>query len=315
MNKKIIFFGTVFLLLSAISLCVAQKLNQPNAMTEQANTQSPHVLFESDDVIHYLTYVLRYDSEDATLPQQTATDNFFLQFDIQSKNKSGRFSSSSRYMMSVATNGDAYSIKLRMESKTFYENGENMGHASPSGEWFEDSNGYYANVLNYYLNNKDSILISHNREVDLSKLNIELNKSLLVISQTGSYEQHLVDITRNESLPLIGNGDFILDTKLLQVDKFINAKQEPINYSIGHIVIHYIPEGGHYRVRKMHKTSMLYHNAGKDFKERTVSDKWEDFGDYADQIHYFRKVLEYYTAHKSEILPTAEIQPKDATGQ
>ena len=55
----------------------------------------------------------------------------------------------------IPDNNGRYRMESQMQSSTFYENGENIGHAEPSGEWnfagySDDENSEAAKILKYF---------------------------------------------------------------------------------------------------------------------------------------------------------------------
>jgi len=243
------------------------------------------VIHETKDGISYLDNIHKYD--DTNL--ETGEENFYIQFDInhysKTKEKTPDLSTNSRYMMYVEMIDGTYKTKLQLQSSTFYEDGVNMGHAEPNGEWYENDE-LATQILNYYHSNKATIPV-HTKNIDISRWT-----PLFTLSEDNHSSQHVLKLTLSDIDSATGR--FTLDCELLTVNNVL-INNELDNYSISTHTLNFI-QGKRYLVQIKHNSTTAYINGGKDVIEYQIPDRIEEIR-YADEVQFSHKILEYYLSH------------------
>lgn len=278
----------IVMILTISTACNSQKKsnNNNNAMNE-----SLIVIKETKDVTIYLCNLQRYDDTEYDVMPKLEGENFYLMFDIHTQSKSNtEISTNERYMMRVNKLDDNYKMQLRMESSTSFENGTNVGHAMPSGEWYVNDELTQL-VLDYYLSNRESIPV-HTENIDISRWN-----PLFTLYQNSGNQAHVLKLAISELYPETGH--FEIDCELVGFSNVL-VNGELYSYSISTHTLLFVPMGKEYYVQMKHNSTKTYTNGGKDVTELNVPTQFEE-SHPAHEVEFSRKVLEYYLEHKSEM--------------
>jgi hypothetical protein len=282
--KKYIIFSVFCLLYTSCCTPQTKKIKKNNDIMEK----SAFVISETKDGISYLGNIQRYDD----INPETGEENFYLNFDInfhvKTKAKTPKISTNSGYTMYVEMIDGSYKTRLQLQSSTFYEDGVNVGHAEPNGEWYEDDE-LATLILNYYHSNKATIPV-HTKNIDISRWT-----TLFTLSEDNYSSQHVLKLKLSELDSV--TGQFTLDCELLTVNNVL-VNNELSNYAISTHTLRFIP-GKRYLVQIKHNSTTAYINNGKDVIEYQIPDKIGETR-YADEVQFSHKVLEYYLSHKNE---------------
>ncbi|MDH6534163.1 hypothetical protein M2101_000821 [Parabacteroides sp. PM5-20] len=286
------YFTLIIFTLTITTVCSGQK--RPNSSTMN---ESRIVISETNDNILYLGNICKYDY----LKYGTATESigeiFYLMFNVFNHSKSTTSGTGSSYMMQVNKIDDNYRMQLRMESLTFYEDGVDMGHADPTGEWYTDDK-LSESILNHYLSHQEIIPV-YTKNIDVSQWN-----PLFTVYENSSNQAHVLELTLTKVWP--NTRQFEIDCTLLAISNVL-INGELVKYSIStHTFLfgqrrnQYFPENIEYYVEEKLNSAKTYTNGGKDVVELTVSNH---FGEtrLASKYDFAQKVLEYYLEHKSEM--------------
>ena len=162
-NMKLQKISRILVLMAAL-LTVSVSCNGQQKSSNDKDKATPEnvlcQLNENEDGSTYLTYEVRLLSEDKyeNMPFMGNGD-YFLYYHTEyiSANPKRDIRIRESYTLHVIPEDNGrFRLETRMDSSTFYENEENVGHAEPSGEWnfvgySDDEHCATAKVLNYFL--------------------------------------------------------------------------------------------------------------------------------------------------------------------
>jgi hypothetical protein len=138
------------------SLTNCHYINGQEKMMSKEMLESASLSYEIDGNIVYLIQVrpVKYNNE---LQMESAINgDYYLYYEIIKGNYPKSYYESG-YHLHVIPEKNVYKLETRMESSTFYENGENVGHADPIWEWvfvgYSTKNILEAKILEYYIEN------------------------------------------------------------------------------------------------------------------------------------------------------------------
>jgi hypothetical protein len=112
--------------------------------------------YEIDGNVVYLIHVRPAKYNNELQMESTVNGDYYLYYEIIRGNYPKSYDESG-YHLHVIPEKNIYKLEVRMESDTFYENGETVGHADPIWEWnfvgYSTENILVAKILEYYIEN------------------------------------------------------------------------------------------------------------------------------------------------------------------
>jgi len=165
---------TVIIILSLVALstsgCGQNNANRKNM--DSIKSQSLCVLEESKEQITYLTHLERIVQRAGDeLKSYAGGDELFLRYETRTmlKNKENHYTQEISILHCVPErianmdggSYDTYAFYVFLEVAAFYENGQSVGHAEPSGEWayagLGSDTGIPAKIVGYFYEHKEKV--------------------------------------------------------------------------------------------------------------------------------------------------------------
>ena len=148
-------------IISVLTLCNAQTISKTNEKNKNMKQESENTLLVLNQNKDYTTHLIavdtlsEYNKEYVTF---IGNGDYFLTYDTETKTTDKKNDIITRKRMTlhvIPESKDRFRLEVRLGSSTFYENGENVGHAKPSGKWnfvgySDDENNEVAEVLKYF---------------------------------------------------------------------------------------------------------------------------------------------------------------------
>jgi hypothetical protein len=168
MKKTVIILS--ILVLASMTSCGQNNVNHKNM--DSIKSQSLCVLEETKEQIIYLTHLVRIVQKAGDeLKSYAGGDELFLRYEtrIILKNKENHYTQEifilhcvpERIAKMEGGSYDTYVYYVFLEVAAFYENGQSVGHAEPSGEWtcigLDSDNGIPTKIVNYFYEHKEKI--------------------------------------------------------------------------------------------------------------------------------------------------------------
>jgi hypothetical protein len=141
---------------------------------DSIKSQSLCVLEETKEQIIYLTHLVRIVQKAGDeLKSYAGGDELFLRYEIRTmlKNKENHYTQEISILHCVPErvakreggSYDTYAFYVFLEVAAFYENGQSVGHAEPSGEWTyagsDSDNGIPSKIVNYFYEHKEKVSV------------------------------------------------------------------------------------------------------------------------------------------------------------
>ena len=132
------------------------------------------VLEETKEQIIYLTHLVRIVQKAGDeLKSYAGGDELFLRYETRTvlKSKENHYTQKisilhcvpERIAMEEGGSYDTYAFYGFLEVFAFYENGQSVGHAEPSGEWtyvgLDSDNGIFSKIVNYFYEHKEKVSV------------------------------------------------------------------------------------------------------------------------------------------------------------
>lgn len=263
--------------------CQSQTKSREKSHTDTMDTHP--ILSETEDNIVYITSLWRDNRSAPDYTPVPADGEFYLSVSIEEKPKGqSKYSSISSYSMRVTGYPGNTTVKIRMESDTFYEDGVNVGHAHPTFEWVENDD-FARQVLDYYEAHKEqvNIYVDH---IDISSFH-----PIHLLSEDNNSLRYILSLTPVDTIPLYDNGDFCFQLETLTARKFVNYKNELQSYSIAKTWLHFIPSENRYWLRIKHFPTKSYYEGNNMQEIQFPNDNWETFEEVPDS---YNQILDYY---------------------
>ena len=163
-KSKFRFLTLIVIMLSITTSCNGQKMLNNNKndtiMRQELPENALCVLNENKDGLTYLTSVRLLSEYEQQYVRFIGNGDYFLSYDTEYKSKERNIGDNRRYTIHIIPEkNDRFRLEARMESRTFYENGKNVGHAEPSGEWIfvgysDDKDNEVVKILQYFNEHK-----------------------------------------------------------------------------------------------------------------------------------------------------------------
>ena len=173
--KKLVIILSI-LVLTNMTSCGQNNVNKKNM--DSIKSQYLCVLEETKEQIIYLTHLVRIVQKAGDeLKSYAGGDELFLRFETKTmlKNKENNYTQNISILHCVpervavntleADGGsyDTYAFYVFLEAAAFYENGQSVGHADPSGEWtyagLDSDNGISTKIVNYFYEHKEKVSV------------------------------------------------------------------------------------------------------------------------------------------------------------
>lgn len=160
------FFMLIVMISSMLTSCNVQKVlksNEKNKTMKQYLENTLCILNKDKDYTTYLTSVGMLSEYLKQYVTFIGNGDYFLTYDseIKTADKENDIRNRDRITLHVIPeSNDKFRLETKLESSTFYENGENVGHRKPTGEWVfvgysDDKDCEAAKVLHYFNENRN----------------------------------------------------------------------------------------------------------------------------------------------------------------
>jgi len=143
--------------LTSCSTLTTSKTNEKNKNMKQETENTLLVLSKNKDYTTHLIAVdtlSEYNKEYVTF---IGNGDYFLTYDTETKTtdtENDIIISKGMILHVIPESKDRFRLEVRLESSTFYENGENVGHAKLNRQWtfvgYSDDKSEDAEVLKYF---------------------------------------------------------------------------------------------------------------------------------------------------------------------
>jgi len=279
--------------MSVFTSCNAQQTNKN--MKQELPEKALCLFHEDKDGLSYLTSVSLLTDYLKQYVTFIGNGDYFLTYNTEYKSKSTKYDSrtdNSYTLHVIPENNDRFRFEVRLESSTFYDNGENAGHAHPIGDWnfagYSDEDNEAAKVFKYFDDKRLEYL--NNRKTITKPYFIDS----LIFSDDENYISRLGNLYRDDRknylpapVPYIGKNDFFLWCSVFGQYKTKNMGD------IENFILHIIPEKGSYKtkVRWLGRSTF----ANNTLYSITGGNGWTDGDEFGTCV------LNFFLEHKSEI--------------
>ncbi len=159
-TKRILKYVMLIVVILTISTaCNGQKKNNKEKTMKQELPEYALCLLHENNYLTAVGIISDYDKQYVTF---IGNGDYFLSYDTEQKatDKEHDIRSHRRNTLHVIPEGNRFRLEVRMESLTFFQDGENMGHAEPSGQWMfvgysDDKDCEAAKVMKYFNEHRD----------------------------------------------------------------------------------------------------------------------------------------------------------------